>query len=282
MTSEALFFFIPIIFFLILFLIPLTGKFLANLKSEFLHFSSGYVFFLISFKQASNKIVLFNNSWEQLNIYLIILALLLGLIGILISSREKEKRTNFSRIETELKDTKKILEKIKLEYYKLCNDMIKDIFSPFFISSHGNGRVSLYKHSGQNFKLLGRYSQNPEYQKKGIEIYPDNEGFIAKGWCNKTYKIDSIPQWDHKGSKYKSFIKKTCNISDNRINKINMKSRAYYVYRLDSFDSQAHHGVAVFETIDPEPIDTESINTIFKINDSRIVSLFKSMKSLDY
>lgn len=251
------------------------------MKAEILAFLSMYFFFIVSInlENRPDKII-FNKSWTDLKVHLIIFSVILGLLGIILSYFQKNKIKSHIKVTHELESYKQKFESLKDEYFKLCSDNIKDIFSDFFKSSQGNGRVSLYKHFDHSFKLLGRYSENPVYKKRGAEIYPDNEGFIAKGWQEKMYSINSIPKWEQKGSKYKNYVKKYCDISETRISNLTMKSCSYYVYRFDSPDSQNHYGVAVFEKINPELIEVENINQIFENNNSRLIALFKSMNSL--
>jgi hypothetical protein len=173
------------------------------------------------------------------------------------------------------------MEKIKLEYYGLCSDNIKEIFSQFFKESGGNGRVSLYKHEGHYFTLLGRAADNPVHSKRGQETYPDNEGFIALGWQQGTFQIHSIPAWaGRSGTDYRKFMKAKCQISDGRLKKLTMRSRSFYIYRFNNDNAQNPHGIIVFERISETPIEITNIHSAFEHHESQLISLLKSMRSL--
>jgi hypothetical protein len=280
MTAELFFIIGYVLFILVLWVIPFFRKILIEHKPELLGLSSVYIFLLADIKSSNTSLVIAGKNWDDLNSTLVVIGIILGIIGIILSSYNKSKLQTLANLTEELQETKMKLNDIQDEYFKLCSDNIKDFFKPFFSSANGNGRVSLYKHDENYFKLLGRAADNPEHRKRGLEKYPDSEGFIAKGWQNGTFEIHSIPIWKGNGSKYRSFIKINCNISDSRLNILTMKSRSFYVYRFNNHDSAKPHGIIVFEKLNETQIQTDIINGIFQTHSTQIISLLKSMKSL--
>lgn len=281
MTNDIFFLLGYVLCILILWLIPYFREILLRHKSELLGFSSGYIFLLADIKSSNKTTVVFNKTWEGLNTYLVCTGVLLGIISIFHSAYEKGKQRNLKVLSEELTNTKAILNKVKSEYYNLCSDSIKDIFKDFFATASGNGRVSLYKHDGNSFKLLGRAADNPEHSNRGLEIYPEDEGFIALGWQNGHFEIHDIPHWSGKsGANYRNFMKARCNINDDRLKKLTMRSRSFYVYRFNNSTAQKPYGIIVFEKLNENQIQTGTINTIFQTHETQIVSLLKSMKSL--
>ncbi len=281
MTEDIFFILGYLLLILCLWLIPKVRTLFILHKSELLGFSSGYTFLLADIKSSSDTIVIFSKSWKELNTSLVVIGILLGVIGIIISAYEKRKQKKLTELTEELADTKAKLEKIKVEFYNLCSDSIKDIFQSFFATTNGNGRVSLYKHDGNSFMLLGRAVDNPVYNKRGLEIYSDTEGFIAKGWQQGTFEVHGIPKWTGKiGTEYRNFMKEKCEITDERLKNLTMKSRAFYVYRFNSPNAQNPYGIIVFEKLNDTQIQTATIDAIFASHGSQIVSLLKSMKSL--
>ncbi len=275
MTTDIFFLLGYIFLILFLLVIPLSRKILKEHTTELLTFSASYIFLLADIKSDSTNIVMFNENWKDLNTPLIITGILIGLISISMSAFEKSKQQSHKTLSDELKVTKSKFEKVKEEYYNLCSDNIKDLFSDFFGLTNGNGRVSLYKHHGTHFTLLGRFSNNPVYSMRGLESYPDNEGFIAKGWQQQRFEIHTIPEWKGNGSSYRSFMREKCNITDERLKKLTMKSRAFYIYRFDNHDASNPHGIIVFEQMNDIQIQTATIDTIFQTHGTQIISLLK-------
>lgn len=264
---------------LILWAIEHTRKILINSFPELIFAVSSFFLLMSDIKSSSEDKFVDGYSWKDLNLFFIILGSVMFFVGLIFSYKRNIKIEKLHSVEDDLHKEKQKNEMIKNEFFALCNNNIKDIFSDFYSSSNGNSRVSLYKHQGDKFVLLGRYSDNPAYSKSGLEQYNDDEGFIAKGWQSKIYEIHSIPQWKQNGSSYKSFMKINCKIDDIRLKGLTMKSRSFYVYRLDS-DTSNPYGVIVFEKMENSQINTNLIDNIFTHHKPQIINLLKSMKTI--
>ncbi|NDC31224.1 MAG: hypothetical protein EBZ58_09875 [Bacteroidetes bacterium] len=281
MTEDVFFILGYLLLILILWLIPYIRTLLLHHKPEIFGFSSGYIFLLADIKSTNETIVIFSKTWKESNTTLVSIGVLFGLISIVLSAYEKSKLKKLKEVSEELNKSKTKLNKIKNEYYNLCSDSIKEIFKTFYATANGNGRVSLYKHDGNSFMLLGRATDNPDHNKTGLETYPDNEGFIALGWQQGAFEIHNIPKWTGKiGTEYRNFMKANCVISDERLKKLTMRSRSFYVYSFRNTNAQNPYGIIVFEKMSETQIQTELIDTIFQTHASQIITLLKSMKSL--
>lgn len=67
--------------------------------------------------------------------------------------------------------------------------LLRDLASDLDIYK-GDTRLSVYKHSGNQFYMVGRVSPNETYAVVGRPSYPDTEGFIGEVWQqadDKTY-----------------------------------------------------------------------------------------------
>ncbi|WP_291118421.1 hypothetical protein [Empedobacter sp. UBA7248] len=280
MTADIFFFIGYIFIILILFLIPFTKRIFEKNIAELFTISSGYLFLLADIKNESKNKIIFDLSWAELNTSLVFIGILLIIIGVIVNFSQKNKNLSYTQMQTELQTTQQKFKNIEKEYFKLCSDNIRVIFENFFSLTDGQGRVSIYKFDDNQFKLLGRYSNNPEFNKIGRGNYSSNEGFIAKGWQNETFKIDSCPKWTGKGKEYKDFMKSVCNISDTALRKIRMKSRSFFIYRINNEDSRPPLGIIVFEQIKPQPIDQQLIKNIILNHEAQIQFLIKSMKTI--
>lgn len=267
---------------LILWAFEKSRKFLKTNLTELITAASAYIYLLSDIKSQSDDILFDKYSWKDCNLFLIIIGSIVFLLGLYLGYRKNQHFLSLNTLETDLATQVNNNKKIKDEYYSLCSNYIKEIFETFFSSvDNGNSRISIYKHQGTYFNLLGRCSDNPAYNKKGQQTYPDTEGFIALGWQNKTYKIHNVPEWKHKGATYKSFMKEKCIIQEDRLKKLTMHSRSFYIHRLDNPNSTNPHGIIVFEKMSDAEIDTQIIENVFLTHKNQIIALLKSMKTLD-
>ncbi|NRT13593.1 hypothetical protein [Flavobacterium sp. 14A] len=273
MTSESLFLIIPLILILLLFAIGKSRKIFLEHSSEVLIMISSYLFLLTDIRNNNTEIVIFNYNWKELNTILLVSGGITSLISICLSYAFKKRYDSYEDVLNKFNNSKK-------EFYKLCSDIIRNSFKDFFDNSFSNGRVSIYMHQNNNFILLGRYSNNPNFNSKGRESYPDNEGLISKGWLDNTYVINNIPVWANKGQKYIKCVNLIKSIDTEVIKKMKMKSRSFYIKRIDNEDSRLHHGIIVIEQMDPRPIDSTLIEDILDKHEPNIIVLFKSMNSV--
>jgi len=268
MTEQILFFILPITLILIFYAIEKTRNLLKGNLSEVLIFVSGYLFLLADIKNDNKSIIISSLSWEKLNNAILILGVITSIISIFISATQKQKLRN------------KNFTKLKNEYFKFSSDFIRNSFDEFFKNSSNNGRVSMYLHQNNKFILIGRYSNNPNYNKKGRKEYSDNEGLISKGWLEGTCVLHGIPEWRGQGKNYYQKVKSVKNISLETVKDLNMKSRSFYVKRIDNEDSRTPHGIIVLEQAKSNAIDNNIVEDIFEKDISNFILHFKGLKSL--
>jgi hypothetical protein len=268
MTEEFFFILGPIFLILILFVIEKTRQLLLNNISESLVFLSGFFFLLADLKNDNLKLVILNLNWKQLNTALIIFGVISAIISIFISAREKKGIINKDK------------SKLKSEYYKFCSDFIRNTFETFFQNSSRNGRVSIYLHKNNKFILIGRYSNNPNYTTKGRKDYPDNKGLISKGWEDEICELYGIPEWRGLGQQYHTKVRRVKEIDIEVVKNLKMKSRSFYIKRIDNEDSRTPHGIIVIEQMKSNQINSDILNDIFEKNTQNLVLLFKGLNSI--
>lgn len=231
-------------------------------------FISGYLFLLADIKNGDKNEVLLNLLWENITPFLVGIGVTTSIISIIFSSIQKSSLRNID------------LTIQKNEYYKLCSDFLRISFSNFFLNSSNNGRVSMYLHQNNSFILIGRYSNNPNFNKKGREKYPDNEGLISKGWDDGICVLHGVPEWRGAGQNYYNKVNRVKEINKDIVSRINMKSRAFYIKRVDNEDSRTPYGIIVIEQMKSNSIDNNIIQDIFDKDLDNFILLFRSMKSL--
>lgn len=263
-----------IIVVLLLFAASFTRKYAQKIYTELISLVGGYIWLIADIKSDSEDVLFHNYTFKDINNLLIILGGIIFLVGIILGAKGKITQKDYNEMEGRFKS-------IKEEFYKLCSDQLMHIFSDFFSKSKGTGRVSFYKYQDEQFKLIGRYSPNPNYNKKGRLAYPSKEGFISKGWEKGEYIIGGIPKYVANGKEWRDYMRKECGLSDKVLRKMTMKSQSYYIYRVDNEDSRKQLGIVVFEQVKSDIIDKDGILNVFKEQEKQITILFKSMKTLD-
>lgn len=278
MTEEVFYLIGPLK--LILILLVIFRDYFPEYKTELFTFLGTYLFFICGAKNDSEDIVIFDKTWIEITPFLISLACIITITALILSIFSKRRKKNLIESRRALEELENKFSIIRQEYYRLCSDNIRFLFQDFFENSGGNGRVSLFKHRDNQFVLLGRYSKNPAYNKKGREDYADTEGFLSMGWQEGELNIFGVPSWAGNGKEHKSFIRKYCEISDATLRQLKMKSCSFYIKRIESEDARNPLGIVVFEQLQNTEINNKPLNEILDFYKFPIETYLKSMQTI--
>lgn len=159
-------------------------------------------------------------------------------------------------------------------YFQILEETLKLLAEN--INFGDNERISVYKHDGSAFIMLGRYSSNPEFNKPGRAIYPDNQGCIGEAWRNGSVEAHSLPlAFDL----YCQKLSQTWRFEREVVSSFKMRSRSIAAYGINS-RSGRRVAVIVFESIDPKHLDTQKIESALNRSESQRISyLLGKMKA---
>lgn len=274
-----LYFVIALLIILALTSFKTTRNFLSQYLSEFLTAIGAIGLTVIDIQSGSDKIFIGTNSWNDVWAFLLFIFGLILFCAIIIGAkRNLHNRTVQGEINKNL-ELKKSIKTYQEEYYKLCSNNILHLFESFYTT--GGERISIYKHQGDHFTLLGRCSKNSAYNKSTDYKYRDNEGLIGKGWDDNEVIVFDSPKWVGKGNEYKAFMKTKCNITDRRLKKIRMKSRSLFIKTINDNNTASNpDGIIVFESMNPTKTTSEECNQLINENEKALLTLLKNMKNL--
>lgn len=274
-----LYFLVALIIILALTSFKQTRNFLTQYLSEFLTAIGAIGLTVVDIQSGSENIFIGTTTWKDVWGILLFIFGLTVLIAIIIGAkRNLHNRTVQEEINKNL-ELEKSIKTYQDEYFKLCSNNILHLFESFYTT--GGERISIYKHQGDYFTLLGRCSKNSAYNKNTDYKYREDEGIIGKGWIENEVLITGSPQWIENGKDYKAFMKSKCNITDKRLKKIRMKSRSLFVKTINDNNTASNpDGIIVFESLNPEKITKNECIQLITDNEKALLTLLKNMKSL--
>ena len=123
-------------------------------------------------------------------------------------------------------------------------------------------RISLYVHDGQNFVMIGRYSKNPDFAKKGRGIQPENEGVMGMAWREGKAFVDDLPGCD--GNDDFEYLRRTeldWRIDRSIARKFVMKSRTLGAYAIDD-NSGKKVSVIIFESMNAQGFQLQELDDL--------------------
>ncbi|MFN4151863.1 MAG: hypothetical protein ACK4IX_13065, partial [Candidatus Sericytochromatia bacterium] len=180
----------------------------------------------------------------------------------------KESLNDLSNISI-LKEQKTLLSS-QISSLETSSEMIYNSYSELFksflmlmfnsLDLNHEDRISVYKVSTNQeeecFELIGRVADNPLLEKPGRKSYPITQGFISEGWKKGEFIVQELPSHSNFDAYY-SEILTHADIERDVVEKINMKSRNYFIYRL-KIDGRPL-GILVFESLQPNKLNIEII-----------------------
>jgi hypothetical protein len=104
-------------------------------------------------------------------------------------------------------------------------------------------RISVYRHRGRTFQLLGRYSENPQFDRRTTRLYPDHQGVVAKAWEDRTAAELSLPDPEGDEASYYQTLEEKWSMDEETTRQLTMRSRALV-------------GCAIYE---PKGVDREAV-----------------------
>jgi hypothetical protein len=127
-----------------------------------------------------------------------------------------------------------------------------------------NDRVSLFVSKVQDIDeldLLGRWSNNAEFNKKFSYTYSRNEGCLGIAWRKIVCDIPTLPDPIKNPKLYAQVLTEKYGMSLERATTLRMKSRRIYAMRID--DSRHNFvGVIVFESLIPSRIVSRTVEKV--------------------
>jgi len=214
---------------------------------------------------------IYDYSWEVINAFSVVL---LGLVKIFFTQfgtwaywllavslalyvpsiikiiKNKTRSSKQEEIIESLSKEKEEYEKSILNYQEGFENFLKSYLAIIFskLELTDDDRISIYFHQSDHFSLLCRYSSNPAITKKGRPTYPDNQGFVAKGFQESFLHINNLPNPNSNEDKYIAEVKKLCKIDESALRSLSMKSRSYSVFAIEHPITTNRVAVIVFES----------------------------------
>ena len=157
-------------------------------------------------------------------------------IAKLISDRKK-LQDEVERLESCNRRINDRLKSRSLDLVKVVKILLRDMAESLDICSP-DIRISVYRHDGDSFVLIGRVSENVEYEKVARERYPDNQGFISDVWAQRTTG-EKVTLPEDRGDWEETQVK-TYRLTPEEARKLRMPTRAMCGARV----RRDHHGQA--------------------------------------
>jgi hypothetical protein len=198
-----------------------------------------------------------------------------------------KKKGSYTKICSELNEKGLKIQELEnsVERFGQENTALFNNFLYLFAKSIGlknEDRITVYKNSQDSFVTIGRYSPNPKYQSFHRKSIPITEGFIAKALEREEVFIDSLPECSKPKQikNYHSAVSCLCDITEDALSSLNMKSRTYYCKALTDPTGMNRKAIVVIESTKPQRFTQQTISEQIKTEEMRIQAFVEKCRFL--
>ena len=184
-----------------------------------------------------------------------------------------KRARRIAELESNVRDLEDSAQQASSDYSSLWEMQLSTLLNDV-LKLGDSERVSIYKHDGSSFVMLGRYSLSPALNRKGRGIYPDTQGVIAESWKTGEVSCTDIPDPGANLAAYIVYSRDKWNIPEETTNSLTMLSRSISAFPItDSTDSK-RIAVIVFESTSPDGLNPDRIRASLKHGEAKRLTAF--------
>ncbi len=230
-----------------------------------------------------SSLIINSDQKKTIEFWTALLIVVLTMLSLLFFVLNLQRGRRFSAIQQENESLKKQV----LTYDTVIDEHTDRLLSSFakthlkFGSISGcYERITIYVHDPLGYFVpIGRYSDNPEFQKKGRSKYQDNQGFIAKAWQENYYFKNDYPDPSANPIQYTDYLRSE-GLPANTINKIKMKSTLLFGYRIRDLITDKPIALMILESTKKNRYKQRDLQSKFDIVNKDISTLVQRLKPI--
>jgi len=191
-------------------------------------------------------------------IWMLIAALAIVIAGIFSLILQARDTTQNSRLRVKVANLADALKSFGEDYRDMWTFVLYRWASE--LSLNGSHRISVYKHEGDHFLMIARFSHAKPFSSRGRGVYPDNQGCIGNAWRAADGKCftDDLPNPTSQAARYRNKQNRDWGLPKDVADNLTMKPRAIYAVAIVD-DGGQRHAIAVFESVDQNGLDVAAI-----------------------
>ena len=197
--------------------------------------------------------------------WLLACSIAVAIVGTLLvrarSRRISEVLKQNTDLQAQIRSYETELEQLVRDYSSIISDFLSDLANNS-LEFGDTERISVYKHDGRAFVMLGRYSKNPNFNQHGRGIYPDNQGCIGAAWAQGGEAFEAgLPDPNETPGLFLEANYQRWSMPYETSNELTMKSRSFAAFALES-RNQHRIAVVVFESTRTDILDNEQLRSM--------------------
>jgi len=197
-----------------------------------------------------------------------------------LASRNRE-------LEQQLEDATELVQNFGSDYFAIWDNRLKVLAE--VLNLDARDRVSVYRHRGSSFTMVGRFAVLPELDRPGRGVYPVDQGVIGTAWARGDGKciVQDLPDPVQDLDGYCARSRDEWKLPVGVVKKLGMKARSIAAFALNGHGDSVRDAIVVFESSDANRFSVELLEQhIYGATGKDIAHLLKVMgerePSLDF
>lgn len=180
----------------------------------------------------------------------------------IFSLNEQLRKKSLAFLELQLREAKDQLNEFGDNIENLFNGFLRDHSNSLGFDAATKARLSIYLNDDEksHFYPCGRYSPDPEFQKKGRTMFAHGQGCIWKAWKNGFHFDSAAPKT---AESYKKYQTRVYSIPNTELSGLKMKPRLICGQRIED-PSGSPIGVIICEATESELFSVEQISSVLR------------------
>lgn len=142
-------------------------------------------------------------------------------------------------------------------------------------------RISVYKHTGAAFLMLGRYSLSPLFSKRGRATYPANQGCIGEAWRSAEGSCFSnqLPDPGRNLAQYQQAQNQNWNVPPDVTRDLSMKPRVIAAFCVLDATGTQRQAIVVFESTRVRTLNEGALRQFLELKgNAQLVLMMDALK----
>lgn len=184
-----------------------------------------------------------------------------------------------ARLRDQVESDAQLIESFGSDYFETWENFLRNLSES--LNFDARDRISVYRHDGSAFTMVGRFAVLPELQKPGRGVYPVDQGVIGAAWKSGEgqHVVQDLPDPITHLEAYCTRSKDDWNLPIGTTKKLTMKPRSVAAFALNNAKNSSRDVIIVFESTDENRFDVTRIESALKGSDGKnIVHLLELMR----
>ncbi|NNH67523.1 hypothetical protein [Rhizobium laguerreae] len=162
-----------------------------------------------------------------------------------------------SELEDQIETANELIRSFGSDYFDIWDNRLKVLAE--VLGFDARDRISVYRHAGTTFTMVGRFAQLPELDRPGRGFYPIDQGVIGAAWKAGDGKciVQDLPDPLHELEAYCARTRDEWGLPLTVTKKLSMKARSVAAFALNNHENAVRSAIVVFESTDPDRFSPE-------------------------